>query len=115
MINKTIVLIIVSVSLILTQALINQNVYAQKPIELKVANYHPSAFVTQRDILVPLMKTLEERTGGKVKAIHYAGGSLIGAKDMFDGAVSGLTDIGHGYTGPSCLIIKSYRSDGQDG
>jgi TRAP-type C4-dicarboxylate transport system substrate-binding protein len=99
MVHKIIIFIVLSVSLICFQAITSQHVYAQKPIELKVSNYHPSSFVTQRDILVPLMKILEERTGGKVKAIHYAGGSLIGAKDMYDGVVSGLTDIGHGYAG----------------
>lgn len=68
-------------------------------MELKVANYHPPAFVTHKDILAPWTEMVQSRTGGKIKFTHYTGGSLIGARDIYSGAVKGLADISHGYTG----------------
>jgi len=39
-------------------------------------------------------KEVESRTGGKVKINTYPGGTLLGAKDMFDGVIAGQADIG---------------------
>jgi len=39
-------------------------------------------------------KEVENRTGGKVKINTYPGGTLLGAKDMFDGVIAGQADIG---------------------
>ena len=37
---------------------------------------------------------VEKRTGGKVEVQTFPGGTLLGAKNMFDGVVSGVADIG---------------------
>ena len=37
---------------------------------------------------------VEKRTGGKVKIDAFHGGTLLGAKNMFDGVVAGTADIG---------------------
>ncbi len=39
-------------------------------------------------------KEVEKRTHGKVKVNTYPGGTLLGAKNMFDGVISGVADIG---------------------
>ena len=39
-------------------------------------------------------KVVEKRTNGKVKVETYPGGTLLGAKNMFDGVVTGMADIG---------------------
>ena len=39
-------------------------------------------------------KEVEKRTGGKVKVNTYPGGTLLGAKNMLDGVISGIADIG---------------------
>ncbi len=39
-------------------------------------------------------KEVEKRTGGKVKVKTYPGGTLLGAKNMLDGVISGMADIG---------------------
>jgi len=38
---------------------------------------------------------VEQRTGGKLKINTYPGGTLLGAKDIFDGVVAGTADIGN--------------------
>jgi len=39
-------------------------------------------------------KEVAKRTNGKVKVSTYPGGTLLGAKNMFDGVISGIADIG---------------------
>ncbi len=39
-------------------------------------------------------KMVEEKTGGKVTINTFPGGTLLGAKDMMDGVISGQADIG---------------------
>lgn len=38
---------------------------------------------------------VEARTGGRVKVNTFPGGTLLGAKDIFDGVVAGTADIGN--------------------
>ncbi len=40
-------------------------------------------------------KEVEKRTGGKVKVQTFPGGTLLPAKNIFDGVISGLADIGN--------------------
>ena len=40
-------------------------------------------------------KELEKRTGGKVRVQTFPGGTLLPAKNIFDGVVSGTADIGN--------------------
>ncbi|MBN2332169.1 MAG: TRAP transporter substrate-binding protein [Deltaproteobacteria bacterium] len=39
-------------------------------------------------------KEVEKRTNGQVKVTTFPGGTLLGAKNMLDGVISGLADIG---------------------
>ncbi len=38
---------------------------------------------------------VEKRTGGRVKVNTFPGGTLLGAKDIFDGVIAGTADIGN--------------------
>lgn len=40
-------------------------------------------------------KEVERRAGGKLKINTYPGGTLLGAKDIFDGVIAGTADIGN--------------------
>jgi len=65
-------------------------------IELKVANYFSPA-AKHSLILEEFCRELEQRTGGRVKADYYTGGSLLTAPAMFDGVVDGIADIGYSH------------------
>ena len=41
-----------------------------------------------------MAKEVEKRTGGKVKVDLYPGGTLLGAKTMFNGVIEGQADMG---------------------
>jgi len=67
---------------------------AAKPITLSYANFPPAT--TFPCIQMEHWKTeVEKRTAGKVKVNTYPGGTLLGAKDIFDGVIAGTADIGN--------------------
>jgi len=66
---------------------------AQAQIKLSYANFPPAP--TFPCIQMERWKTeVEKRTNGKVKIDTYPGGTLLGAKNMFDGVAAGTADIG---------------------
>jgi TRAP-type C4-dicarboxylate transport system substrate-binding protein len=67
-----------------------------KPIELKLASFHPATGVSVHDVLEPWSKMVEKKTGGKVKFTIYPGKALLQPQEAFDGAVSGIADVSHG-------------------
>ena len=62
-------------------------------IELSYANFAPPGTFVHVQML-RWAKEVEKRTGGKVKIKTFPGGSLLGAKNMLDGVISGQADIG---------------------
>jgi TRAP-type C4-dicarboxylate transport system substrate-binding protein len=67
---------------------------ATPAITLNYANFPPSA--TFPCVQMEHWKTeVEKRTGGKVKVNTFPGGTLLGAKDIFDGVIAGTADIGN--------------------
>jgi TRAP-type C4-dicarboxylate transport system substrate-binding protein len=66
---------------------------AQAQIKLTYANFPPAP--TFPCVQMERWKSeVEKRTGGKVKVDTYPGGTLLGAKNMFDGVAAGTADIG---------------------
>jgi len=63
-------------------------------IELTYANFPPAATFpcVQMERWV---KEIEKRTGGKVKIKTFPGGSLLQAKNIYDGVIAGTADIGN--------------------
>lgn len=67
---------------------------AEGVITLNYANFPPSS--TFPCVQMERWKTeVEKRTGGKVKVNTFPGGTLLGAKDIFDGVIGGAADIGN--------------------
>ncbi|OGP70044.1 MAG: C4-dicarboxylate ABC transporter substrate-binding protein [Deltaproteobacteria bacterium RBG_13_47_9] len=66
---------------------------AQAQIKLSYANFPPAP--TFPCVQMERWKTeVEKKTAGKVKIETYPGGTLLGAKNMFDGVAAGTADIG---------------------
>ncbi len=67
---------------------------AVETVTLNYANFPPAS--TFPCVQMEHWKTeVEKRTGGKVKINTYPGGTLLGAKDIFDGVIAGTADIGN--------------------
>ena len=63
-------------------------------IVLKYANFPPAA--TFPCVQMDHWKAeVEKRTGGKVKVQTFPGGTLLGAKNIFDGVIAGTADVGN--------------------
>ncbi|MDR3213051.1 MAG: TRAP transporter substrate-binding protein [Azoarcus sp.] len=67
---------------------------AAAAITLNYANFPPAS--TFPCVQMERWKAeVETRTGGKVTINTYPGGTLLGAKDIFDGVIAGTADIGN--------------------
>ncbi len=65
-----------------------------KPITLTYANFPPAPTFPCVQ-MEQWAREVEKRTGGKVKVQTFPGGTLLPAKNIFDGVISGLADIGN--------------------
>lgn len=63
------------------------------PIKLKYANFLPAPFFPCIQ-MERWKEEVEKRTGGKVAINTFSGGTLLGAKNMMDGVITGTADIG---------------------
>lgn len=67
---------------------------AAQPITLTYANFPPaSTFPCVQ--MERWAREVEKRTGGRVKVQTFPGGTLLQAKNIFEGVVSGMADIGN--------------------
>jgi len=84
-----------SLGMILMSAwFMSSNVFAQdKPITLRYSTMFP---VTHKHAVLSEQwcKEVEKRTNGKVKAQHFAGGTLTSAATTYESIVKGVVDIG---------------------
>lgn len=67
---------------------------ATEPIKLTYANFPPSSTFPCVQ-MERWAKEVEKRTNGKVKVQTFPGGTLLPAKNIFDGVISGTADIGN--------------------
>ncbi len=65
-----------------------------QPITLKYANFPPSTTFPCVQ-MEEWKKEVEKRTNGKVKIQTFPGGTLLPAKNIFDGVITGTADIGN--------------------
>jgi len=75
-------------------ALLSGAARGQAPLHLNYANFPPETTFPCVQ-MERWAKEVEKRTNGKVKVHTFPGGTLIGAKNIFDGVRSGLADIGN--------------------
>ncbi|HWR72190.1 MAG TPA: C4-dicarboxylate ABC transporter substrate-binding protein, partial [Nitrospirota bacterium] len=67
---------------------------AAEPITLRYANFPPAPTFPCVQ-MEHWAREVEKRTQGKVKVQTFPGGTLLAAKNIFDGVISGLADIGN--------------------
>lgn len=67
---------------------------AQSKITLTYANFPPATTFPCVQ-MERWSKEVEKRTGGKVKVQTFPGGTLLPAKNIFDGVITGTADIGN--------------------
>jgi len=63
------------------------------PFELTYSNFFPPTHI-QSKLAEAWCKEVEKRTDGRVKITYYPGQTLTKAKQMYDGVVQGMSDIG---------------------
>ncbi|WP_241426223.1 TRAP transporter substrate-binding protein [Geobacter benzoatilyticus] len=68
--------------------------HAASVIKLTYANFPPAATFPCVQ-MERWAKEVEKRTGGKVKVQTFPGGTLLNAKNIFEGVTSGIADIGN--------------------
>jgi TRAP-type C4-dicarboxylate transport system substrate-binding protein len=66
---------------------------AAEPIKLRYSNFFPATHI-QSKLADAWCKEVEKRTNGKVKIEYYPGQTLTKANVIYDGVVSGISDIG---------------------
>lgn len=74
--------------------IIPNTIQSQTAITLKYANFPPAATFPSVQ-MERWAKEVEKRTNGKVKVQTFPGGTLLPAKNIFDGVISGVADIGN--------------------
>jgi TRAP-type transport system periplasmic protein len=65
----------------------------QKVYKLTASGAFPPAEASNKYLLVPLMKEIENASGGRLQITVHTGGALGKAQDHFDMAASGIVDI----------------------
>jgi len=92
--KKITTLLILTAFLLTLHVIAPQNAGAQATIVLKYANFPPAPTFPCVQ-MERWAKEVEKRTAGKVKVQTFPGGTLLPAKNIFDGVVSGMADIGN--------------------
>ncbi len=91
---RTRVSLLVALVVVLLAGFCGSDVRAADEITLTYANFPPApSFPCVQ--MERWKKEVETRTKGKVKVQTFPGGTLLGAKNMFDGVISGVADIGN--------------------
>ena len=85
---------VLGIAILAMGLVVPQPSWSEKTITLTYANFPPAS--TFPCVQMEHWKAeVEKRTGGKVKVQTFPGGTLLGAKNMFDGVVSGVADVGN--------------------
>jgi len=71
------------------------NTAQAKAIELSYANFFPPTHI-QAKLGASWAKEVEKRSNGKVKITYHPGSVLLNPKNMYDGVLKGIADIGMG-------------------
>jgi TRAP-type C4-dicarboxylate transport system substrate-binding protein len=93
-IKRTTVLCIVFTLLLGFCLVLPETSHSQAIITLKYANFPPATTFPCVQ-MERWAKEVEKRTTGKVKVQTFPGGTLLPAKNIFDGVISGMADIGN--------------------
>lgn len=95
MVIKKVTVLCIVVMLLLAFGLVLPKIsHSQATITLKYANFPPATTFPCVQ-MERWAKEVEKRTTGKVKVQTFPGGTLLPAKNIFDGVISGMADIGN--------------------
>jgi len=95
MLLKKMAVMLLGISLIVWLAMVAPGTAdAQQKITLKYANFPPATTFPCVQ-MERWAKEVEKRTGEKVKVQTFPGGTLLAARNIFDGVVAGTADIGN--------------------
>jgi TRAP-type C4-dicarboxylate transport system substrate-binding protein len=95
MVIKKVTVLCVVVMLLLAFGLVLPKIsHSQATITLKYANFPPATTFPCVQ-MERWAKEVEKKTNGKVKVQTFPGGTLLPAKNIFDGVISGMADIGN--------------------
>ena len=92
--SKGLLVLLVFVLLLGAHVIVPGGAQGQATITLKYANFPPAATFPCVQ-MERWAKEVEKRTNGKVKVQTFPGGTLLPAKNIFDGVISGMADIGN--------------------
>jgi TRAP-type C4-dicarboxylate transport system substrate-binding protein len=73
--------------------LASQVVSAAETVTLKYSNFFPPTHI-QSKLAEAWCKEVEKQTEGRIKIEYYPGGSLLKAKQIYDGVADGISDLG---------------------
>lgn len=95
MVIKRVMIVCIAVTLLLGFGLVTPKAsHSQATITLKYANFPPATTFPCVQ-MERWAKEVEKRTNGKVKVQTFPGGTLLPAKNIFDGVIAGTADIGN--------------------
>jgi len=95
MVIKRIMVSCIALTLLLGFGLfVPESSHSQATITLKYANFPPATTFPCVQ-MERWAKEVEKRTSGKVKVQTFPGGTLLPAKNIFDGVIAGTADIGN--------------------
>ncbi len=90
-----IVMLWVAVSFVCSGSFLSPAQAKDKPIKLTYAFFAPARTFPGKQ-MAKWVEEIEKRTNGMVKVQEFPGGTLLGARDMYDGVLRGVADIGLG-------------------
>lgn len=110
---KPFLIVLISVSLIMG---LNSCVKKDKDIyELRLAHFFPASHPAEEVFIKGWIEKIESATQHRVKITSYPGGTLLGANDVYNGVVSGITDIGmscFSYTRGLFPVLEAFELPG---
>lgn len=114
--------LLVPLALLLASSLVAAGCPAQEAvdpevevIELSMATFWPAVDFQVTEAHIPWIEEIEAATGGRVKITLHPGGALLGGREIFEGAVDGIADIGvtvYAYTPGKFPLMEVFELPG---
>jgi len=84
-------------------------------VELKLAHFFPATHPAETDLIQPWGQAIEDATDGRVKITSYPAQTLSQADAVYDGVISGISDVGlscFSYTRGSFPVLEVFELPG---
>lgn len=101
--------------ILLTMPLISCTGSEKEVFELRLAHFFGASHPAETVLIRQWSEALAEATEGRIKIESYAGGTLLGANDIYNGVVEGVADIGmscFAYTPGRFPIMEAFELPG---